>query len=115
MEGGCDVAWGLIFVVVLMILLFGVVVPSISNGRNSQRYERRVYDDRGYDGRRYDDRDAAASWPQEPPQRYVSQRYSQPLGSGCRQMLILVFVVFLFFVGAIIYWSVTVQAGGGLF
>jgi hypothetical protein len=104
MEGGCDVTWGLIFVVVLMVLLFGIVVPAISSSRNSQRYDRRGYDDRGYDSRRYADRNAAPSWQQEPLQ-----------GASCRRMVVLIFLVLFVFAALVVYFSVQAQAGGGLF
>jgi hypothetical protein len=124
MEGGFAVAWALIVIVILMILLF-VGVQSSGNrrrnwgyrnrGHDNRGYDNRGYDNRRYDNRRYDNRNAAYAWQQEPAQGYAPQHYSQPRGAGCRRVLVLVVLASLIFVGAVIYWSVTVQAGGGFF
>jgi len=105
---------GLIFVLVFLALLFGVIVPLCTKGSNNQTYRSYGRTTGRNDSRRYDDRYDAYEWRPGPSQESMPRSYLRPRG-GCQQILVLLALAFLIFAAAVIYWSVNVQAGGGLF
>jgi len=105
----------LIFVVAFLILLFVFILPAISGGRNNRGYSNHGYNTVRGGQWRHDYRDDARQWRSGPSQDYGPRHDSRPQGGGCRSIVIVVVLVVLAFAAGVIYWSIAVQAGGGLF
>jgi hypothetical protein len=86
-------AYFLVGAVVFLVLLFTFAVPGRGAGGGPQTHP-----------------------VQQPMPQIVFREQPAPTTSrvGCQQVLALLFVAFLLFVGAVVLWSVSVQAGGGL-
>ena len=87
--------------VVFLVLLFMFANPARNVGGGGQAP--------------YVNRNAHYAQPQPQQQQqpfYQQQTYVPAQSRGCQPVLVLLFVVFVLFVGAVLFWSVSVQAGG---
>ena len=86
--------------VVFLVLLFLFVNPARNYGGGGQA---------GYTNRNVN---YVQPQPQQQQPFYQQQTYMPAQNRGCQPVLALLFVVLLLFVGAVLFWSVSVQAGG---